>query len=309
MAKRRSGRPRKGEKNIHANDTPRHIGAERISTPRVLAITTIISVTYIVGFLVYSYEVAHDILASAPSSWLALLSLLCVLVFLTKHIGPEARKHVGGILNALSEGAERLATYFKNLALRIASESRELVASRNRNKPHPNEEASSNRRYPRVSQILLLAFATFAIVVAMCVKIAVDQPVDAAPSAETAPKRLPEDRPEWKLSDFTAGWPLPFTATPFETPPMPGPRGTDRIKVTQGHAKRARFPIRHALPLHRKQQDQDDQTVQTYAPSPPLPQICLPPFLIFMSTQELRACGELPLGYPPPPRASDTAIY
>jgi hypothetical protein len=71
-------------------------------------------------------------------------------------------------------------------------------------------------------------------------------------------------------------------------------------------------PSRHAprhQPLDVSPRSPDEIPPPAYRPAAPLPQICLPPFFLFMSPQELRACGMLPLGYPPPPGTSDTAIY
>jgi hypothetical protein len=226
------------------------------------------------------------------------------------HIGPEVRAHAGEVLNAFGDGFGRLARYLKSSAIRVVAGPTGLVAKRNRkNGTDQNEKAGSKRQSGMVGQLLWASVVTLGIFVAMCAEVAVDEPVDAAPPVTTNTVPTPQSTPAWQSSDLTAGFPLPLAAAPFDSPPMPRTRPTDPIRLAQQHAAHHRSPNRNTPPLHLERDDEDDRAVQMFAPAPQLRRVCPLPFLMFMSPQELRACGVLPLSYPRAPSTSNGAIY
>jgi hypothetical protein len=309
MTKRRPDRPNRRGKDKHSNHTPSRGEGRRKSTLRLLAATIVLSVAYIVGFLIYSVEVVHSILESAPGSWLALLALSCVLIFLIGHVWAEIRTRVGAILAALGEGAEGSARRLKDFARWTVAGSAEFAASRREKYSRSSEDSAAEPRGQAAVRSLWTSTVALAIIFAMCAEVPVDPTVDAAPSGKSSAK-LGSPNELWPVVDITAGWPLPLASAKVENPPMPRvrPSRIDKIKLARQHAPRINSASRRSAPPQQQEFNRNSQTLETFAPSPPLPQICILPFAMFMSPEELRGCGFPEVGVPPS-RTSANALY
>jgi len=126
-------------------------------------------------------------------------------------------------------------------------------------------------------------------------------PEPITPSTPAPNPPLPETQPSTIEKNEPASLaPVPGTPTKLtETARIPQRRRAGR------NLPRSRQAHRHrSLNVTRRSTDEISLSANSS-----LPQICLPPFFLLMSPQELRACGMLPLDDPPAPRTSVSVMY
>ena len=281
MTKRHPDQNARGRKNVRADYSTRwlqgHVGQCTCIVGLLTAASALASIS---GIIAYGVIVTHSIWSFGWPWWIALPVSTAFFTFFYDHIG----EHL-----LLSTARMR-----DGLALALFSVGRWCVCSARRLR------AVSARRIAIFGLRLVIAgCAAMVVVVATCVGIIPDQPMmtvrDDPPPAPPLPPPAPPSVPvEPKIEP-------PLASPDTKSVPLPSPRRAREHRPHPHQVVRFPFNIRPRL--------SEDVAPSAYMRGKPLIKICLPPFLLIMSPEELRACGLLPLGDPPPPTTSRTAIY
>jgi hypothetical protein len=154
---------------------------------------------------------------------------------------------------------------------------------------------------------------------AACCETSASQSVAAPSAVEFNPQLTPEmlsPKPSGPLQVMQQPKPVAKPTngpkSKIVQPAFPRSKHTSRTSIARQHVTKKHFPkppqVAWGRALDIRLHSTDGLVPTAYGAAAALPQICAPPFPTFMSLQELRACGLLPLGNLPP-RSSETAIY